>query len=268
MKKLLIISALFFVFILNAQHSFFRGTNNYVVPLAASQTPLVVTGGLVLNLDASNSTSYPGTGTAWTDLSGNGNNGTLIGGLSYNSTEGGSVVFSGSNSNDYVSVANSASLNLTTAGTLSIWIKPNSLTQQSLTNLIGRTIDGAPNGQSYYLYWTGGNITGIIQNGGTYNSISTPVPTVLGWYNYVFSWGNGYLKLYKNGVQVSTPVTKIVDAQSLTTTVNIGGSIFEGAGGYQNSFNGKIPIVQIYNRDLSVSEVLQNFNNTRSRFGL
>jgi len=239
---------------------------SYGNEISFTTTANFVSSGLKLYLDASNSTSYPGTGTAWTDLSGNGNNGTLIGGLSYNSTEGGSIAFSGGTSNDYVSIANSASLNLTTAGTLSIWVNPNSLTQRSLTNLIGRTIDGAPNGQSYYLYWTGGNITGIIQNGGTYNSISTPVPTVLGWYNYVFSWGNGYLKLYKNGVQVSTPVAKTVNAQSLTTTVNIGGSIFGGAGGNQNTFNGKIPIVQIYNRDLSDAEVLQNFNSLRSRF--
>ena len=161
---------------------------------------------MVLNLDAGNSSSYSGTGTTWTDLSGSGNTGTFVGGVTYTSSEGGAIVFSGTTSNDYVSVANSSSLNLTTAGTLSIWIKPSSLTQLGLTSLIGKTINGAQGGQSYYLYWTGGNITGIIQNAGTYKAISTPIPTALGWYNYIFSWGNGFLKLYKNGEQAATPV--------------------------------------------------------------
>jgi hypothetical protein len=149
-----------------------------------------------------------------------------------------------------------------------MWIKPNSLTQLGLTNLISRTIDGAPNGQSYYLYWTGGNITGIIQNGGVYKSISTPVPTAIGWYNYVFTWGNGYLKLYQNGVSVATPVASSINAQTLSTTVNIGGYVFGGAGGNANTFNGKIPFVNLYNREITPAEVLTNFNAVKTRYGL
>jgi hypothetical protein len=91
---------------------------------------------------------------------------------------------------------------------------------------------------------------------------------VLGWYNYVFTWGNGFLNLYQNGVSVSTPVATTINAQSLTTTVNIGGWIFGGAGGYNNSLNGIIPIVNMYNRDLTPAEVLFNFNAVKTRFGL
>ncbi|MCX8486038.1 MAG: hypothetical protein ORN53_02465, partial [Crocinitomicaceae bacterium] len=200
--------------------------------------PAIVTNGLVLYLDAANPASYPGSGTTWTDITSSGNIGTFIGATSYSSSDGGTMVFNGNgSSNDYISVANNASLNLTTAGSIRMWIKPNSLTQLGLTNLISRTIDGAPNGQSYYIYWTGGNITGIIQNGGVYKSISTPVPTALGWYNYVFTWGNGYLNLYLNGISVATPVASSISAQSLNTTVNIGGYVFGGAGGNANTFN-------------------------------
>lgn len=60
----------------------------------------IVTDGLVLCLDAANPKSYPGSGTAWMDLSGNGNNGTLTNGPTYNSGNKGSIVFDGVN--DYV----------------------------------------------------------------------------------------------------------------------------------------------------------------------
>ena len=61
--------------------------------------PRIVTDGLVLCLDAGNSKSYPGSGTAWNDLSRNGNNGTLNG-PTFNSADRGSIVFDGTN--DYV----------------------------------------------------------------------------------------------------------------------------------------------------------------------
>lgn len=269
MKTCLTLLLLISAFTSNAQRTMFSGQNNYVAPVIPFQAPAVVTSGLVLLLDAANPASYPGTGTTWADLSTSGNIGTFIGATSYSSSDGGTILFNGnSSSNDYVSVANNASLNLTTAGSISIWIKPNTLTQLGLTNLISRTINGDTNGQSYYIYWSGGNITGIIQNGGVYKSISTPIPTSLGWNNYVFTWGNGYLNLYKNGVSVSTPVVSSISAQILTTTVNIGGYVFGGAGGNANTFNGKIPIVSIYNRWLTPAEVLTNFNEVKSRFGL
>lgn len=59
--------------------------------------PDIITDGLVFCLDAANSKSYPGTGTAWTDLSGNDNNGTLTNGPTFDSSNGGSIVFDGVN---------------------------------------------------------------------------------------------------------------------------------------------------------------------------
>lgn len=231
--------------------------------------PAIVTNGLVLYLDAANSSSYPGTGTTWTDLSSSANVGTFVGATSYSSSDAGTILFNGnSSSNDYVSVANNATLNLTTAGSISIWIKPNTLTQLGLTNLISRTINGDVNGQSYYIIWSGGNISGFIQNGGVYKAISAPVPTSIGWYNYVFTWGNGYLNLYQNGISVATPVASSINAQTLSTTVNIGGYVFGGAGGNANTFNGKIPFVTLYNREITPAEVLTNFNAVKTRYGL
>ena len=65
--------------------------------MGLSHSPSLVMNGLVLCLDAGNSKSYPGTGTTWTDLSGNGNNGTLTNGPTYSSANGGSLVFDGTN---------------------------------------------------------------------------------------------------------------------------------------------------------------------------
>jgi hypothetical protein len=62
--------------------------------MALSHSPKIITDGLVLCLDAGNPKSYPGSGTTWTDLSGNGNNGSLENGVGYN---GGFF-----NGNDYV----------------------------------------------------------------------------------------------------------------------------------------------------------------------
>ena len=62
----------------------------------------LVTSGLILHLDSSNSGSYPGSGTTWTDLSGNGRNATLINGTQYSSLDGGKIVFDGTNDYDEI----------------------------------------------------------------------------------------------------------------------------------------------------------------------
>ena len=72
--------------------------------MAINVRPSIVTSGLVLNLDAANMKSYPRSGTTWRDLSGLGNNGTLTNGPTFNSQNGGSIVFDGVD--DYASINN------------------------------------------------------------------------------------------------------------------------------------------------------------------
>ena len=84
MKKLLPLLFILSAFIGNAQRTMFSGNNNFVSPVGP---PSLVTAGLVLDLDAGNVASYAGTGTTWTDLSGKGNNGTLVNSVSYNLLE-------------------------------------------------------------------------------------------------------------------------------------------------------------------------------------
>jgi hypothetical protein len=77
--------------------------------MGLAHSPSIITQNLVLCLDAANPKSYPTTGTTWTDLSGNGNNGTLVNGVGYNTANGGALVFDGAD--DYIT-----SLFATTSG--------------------------------------------------------------------------------------------------------------------------------------------------------
>ena len=105
-------------------------------PGMVTQAGGIVTDGLVLNLDAGNPQSYPGSGTTWTDLSGNGNNGTLLNGVGYDSDNGGSLVFDGSN--DYVTTPLFG--DSTTNRTFSVWYNP---LNNTVTTPLNRGRDGA-----------------------------------------------------------------------------------------------------------------------------
>jgi hypothetical protein len=85
--------------------------------MGLSHSPSIITQNLVLCLDAANPKSYPGSGTTWTDLSGNGNTGTLVNGVGYNSGNLGSLSFDGVN--DYVNyIILNSSASATTIGTV------------------------------------------------------------------------------------------------------------------------------------------------------
>ena len=88
--------------------------------MAASAGPDIVEDGLVLYLDAGNEESYPGTGTTWKDLSGNGNDGTLTNGPTFSGDNTGGITFDGSN--DYVDCGD---IDITSSFTLSVWFKGN-----------------------------------------------------------------------------------------------------------------------------------------------
>jgi uncharacterized delta-60 repeat protein len=88
--------------------------------MGISYNPRIVTDGLVLALDAANPKSYPGSGTTWTDLSGNGNTGTLTNGPTYSSANGGSIAFDGVD--DYSALT--SNYTLSAGWTLSFWGNP------------------------------------------------------------------------------------------------------------------------------------------------
>jgi hypothetical protein len=237
--------------------------------MGLSHSPNIVTDGLVLCLDAANPRSYPGSGSSWLDLSGNGNNGTFGPGTAaptFSSGNGGSLVFDGSN--DYVNCGNSSSLNPSNGISVSVWVKFTSTINNSRQMMVEKHTSPGSGwwfaGQSNKIIWlivgtSGGakyidltNITSII-SGTIYN--------IVGTYNVTGS----ALKLYVNGN-------------------DDGGTITGGGSGLSSSSNpliiGKqhnwgddpssitIFNTSIYNRALSLAEIQQNYNATKSRFGL
>jgi len=215
----------------------------------------VVTTGLQLYLDAGNASSYPGSGTTWTDLSGNSRTGTLTNGPTYSATNGGSIVFDGTN--DYVQCTGSLTV---TAATFVTWIRRNGNQGQ---------YDGI-------LFSRGTNTTGM--NFQTSNQLGYHWNDAGNTYN----WQSGLTIPNLTWCMIAVSVTSTVataylyQASGITTatnTVNHGSSnlndikiaLDDAAARY---FNGNIATAQLYNIALSAAEVLQNYNATKSRFGL
>jgi hypothetical protein len=222
----------------------------------------IVQSGLVLNLDAGVSSSYPGTGTTWTDLSGNGNNGTLEGGPIYSSANGGSITFDGTD--DYVNLGNPSSLSFASALTISIWYYSGTIGTESYLYLKGRTDNDNYNplitSTGGYL-WTGANGRAQYINPSNYILDNT-------WYNLTVSHTSGSTpNIYKNAI-LSTSHTFFEGngTYALGTNANPAAINADIPRALITNFNGRIPQVSIYNRALTASEVLRNFLATRSRF--
>jgi hypothetical protein len=222
--------------------------------IAESAVPVVTTG-LQLYLDAGNASSYSGSGTAWNDLSGNSRNGTLTNGPTYSATNGGSIVFDGSN--DYVQCSGSLTV---TAATFVTWIKRNG--SQG-------TYDGI-------LFSRGTNTTGM--NFYTSNQLGYHWNDSSSTYN----WSSGLTIPDATWCMIAISVTSTSATAYLcqtggtttaTNTVNHSSSVLndiklavdDAAARY---FNGNIAIAQLYNIALSAGEVSQNFEADRARFGV
>jgi hypothetical protein len=224
--------------------------------------PPIVTDGLVLCLDAANPLSYPGSGTAWNDLSGQGNSGTLINGPTFNSSNGGSIVFDGAD--DYAVVPESSSVDITTNTiTFGGWCYPT--ISNKYQHIVVKNVGEAPNRQ--YGLWLSLNGTSQIYrslNGVVIQSnviISTPWK-VNSWNCIMLVYNGSTIRIYLNGSQVHTE-NATGDILHTDSNLNIGGEPNQ-----PYFFDGKISGIQIYNRALSASEVLQNYEATKTRFGL
>jgi hypothetical protein len=216
--------------------------------MSFSHSPKIVTNGLVLALDAADQNSYPGSGTTWNDMSGNGNNGTLTSGPTYSTDSGGSIVFNGST--NYVSLGNPTSLNILNF-TIGIWVKANTITNYQNPIFKGDSTQG----QYGLIINSSGNWQ--IQPGSAF--ITDPITTGT-WNYFVGTYDGTNTTAYRNAIQ---------KAQSTIAQTNHGTLVTIGADTVNNRyFNGYIGNVQIYNRALLSTEILQNYNAVKSRFGL
>ena len=218
-------------------------------------------------------------GLALTDLSGRSNTGTLTNGPTYNSTSGGALVFDGSN--DCVVVNSNASILSNTAYTKTVWFYVTSFSSNN--NLIS----GGNNGR--HAFWLAGGNKLQAGHNSTWNTVSSTTSLSLNtWYHaaVTFSTATGW-RLYLNGAldSTNTSTSKVFSAYDVgdalfaevssgvgygATTAFIGsGEILIGAYGTgSNGFTGRISSAFVYNRVLSATEIQQNYNALRGRFGL
>ena len=215
----------------------------------------IVTDSLVLCLDAGTLMSYLRSGTTWRDISGNGRDGTLTNGPTFDSGNGGSIFFDGTD--DFVQCSGSLTV---TAATFVAWIKRNGNQGQ---------YDGI-------LFSRGASVTGI--NFQTSNQLGYH------WNNTVntYTWGSGLTIPNSAWCMVAVSVTSTAATAYLcqsggittaTRTVNHASSGLNDIKLAQDDagsrfFNGNIAIAQIYNRALSTIEITQNFDATKARYGL
>jgi len=215
--------------------------------------PRIVTSGLVLSLDASDLNSYPGSGTVWTDLSGNSNTGTLVGSPTYSSANGGSIIFNGTTQyvTDTINIAS-------TAFTIICWVYPN-VTPASNTFFSVGTISITRRALHLRMVDNTSFLFGMY-----FDDLSATVTAVTGvWNCFAVTLTTGFVQsIYQNGIFNTSRTAGGYYVGN--TTCNIGRFVQSGA----EYFNGNIPIVQVYNRALSATEILQNYNAQKSRFNL
>jgi len=224
--------------------------------MALSHSPSIVTNGLVMCLDAANPKSYPGSGTTWYNLIPGGVNGTLTNGPTYNSANGGSMVFDGTN--DYVSTNLVLPSPTTTATTFDIVFKNNSTS----------TFKGLIGASSYQSTGFSVGFMGLSTMRNTYNASSLSFENDFSYNssdisNGIFIFNGRNINIYRNSILSSSFTASFDSVQSLSG-IQIGRNLQGGWGTSQVD----IYSVKIYNRALTADEISQNFNAHRGRYGI
>jgi hypothetical protein len=219
--------------------------------------PRIITNGLVFAVDASDSNSYPGSGTTWKDLSANQNNGTLTNGPTFSSN---TIVFDGVN--DYINIAHNSIFNITTSISFNFWFKStrtvdsyiSTKSEDSFYICVG-PVGQTANKMSFYLNGTTGGWLQSVSDVSTGN-----------WINTSLTWDGTTSRIYLNGVldnsgsrpgTISTGTSGITLGTRLNAFNNIVGTLL-----------GSLSSFSIYNRVLSISEIQQNYYVTKTKFGL
>jgi hypothetical protein len=228
----------------------------------------IVQSGLVLNLDAGVSSSYPGSGNTWFDLSGNGNNGSLVNGVGFDSGNGGSLSFDGVN--DYVDLPNNDDVRLTTnSWSIGIFFKGTNLvtTFPGYTDVLYTNRGSSSNNGFEFTInnQSSSNIFSLIDRQGTNGSLASSnnsyKPNT--WQYVVFAKNDTEGKIYIDGNLDASN-----NSQPTTYTSNTNPRLGRQIVFSDYNFTGNITQVSIYNRALTPQEIQQNFNAYRRRFGI
>ena len=215
--------------------------------MALVHSPRIITDGLVLALDAANPKSYPGSGTTWYDLSGNDNHGTLLNSPTFSSDKGGCFVFDGTN--DRISFTS------VTTKTVCFWGRLGS----GFANLAALVATSAGGDGSLRVVSTG---DGRFSSPGDNNDFQNP-----GFASQMMI--NGESNLTVSGSRLVVPHGRTMLQDYYVGALGPNRNLSTISHDFLNRrYKGRVYAVLLYNRHLTFSELLQNYNALRGRFGL
>ena len=232
--------------------------------MAFAHSPKIVTDGLVLALDAGNPKSYASGSTTWRDKSGNGLDGTLTNGPTFSSDNGGTFAFDGVD--DYISFGNPDELNFTDSMSHGVWFTRNSNDTSNLRLTSKAAGGGSVGQQGFSFFGSNTSLTWAMNVGGVRTNLSAPI--IVGPWYYVVGTANfstGTQHIYLNGVEITSRNLGNTNTTSNSVEFRVGAYF---AGDNLLLWDGNIGPVSVYSKALSTSEVQQNYNALKGRFGL
>jgi len=214
----------------------------------------IITSGLVLNLDAGNASSYPGTGPTWTDISGSGYTGTLGTGVAYSASNSGIMTFSGATT-ALVTMTATGLASLTNNFTVEAWY-------QSTNNHPEIIANGSGSNGFVFGYFSTNPTNWKVTKYGVIDIYTGSIPQNTSWHQVVLTYSSSAgTTVYVDGVSSGTNAS--------TANLAAGSTFYIGRGeGTAYMHTGSISIVRFYNTVLSATSVQQNFNAIRGRYGI
>ena len=214
-----------------------------------------VSNGLVLELDAGQRSSYPGTGNTWYDLSGNSLNGALTNGPTFSGIGAtSSIVFDGSN--DYIDCGYNSIINSSTQFTIECWYKSSNI---SVEGMLFSTFINSPSNLGYHLEIWQSKLSFQVYPSGQLTQSTTTLSNNT-WYQLIATYNSGAVQYFVNGQSAGTA----------SYTFNPSSTNLLIGKWPTNSYylNGQLAITKFYNRALSAYEVKQNFDYYRTRYNI
>lgn len=242
------------------QSTVYTGSNvnrNRTAPLSLGD---IVIDSLVLNLDAGDTSSYPGSGTTWTDLVSPQTNATLVNGVTYSSSNSGYLIFNGTN--QYANFASNILTSSETAVSFFMWIYPE--TDGIALTILGQSTINTGYHHSAIEVGSSGQLRMGLWNGSSISSVSSTL-TFNTWNNVGFTYSGTTLTGYLNGSSIGTnsftwsKTANMYFGIMATDSTNMGTSAYG---------DGNVSTFYVYNKALNSTEVTQNYNALKGRFGL
>ena len=221
----------------------------------------IVTSGLVLNLDAGFVGSYPTTASTWYDISGNDKNSTLTNGPTFNSANSGSIVFDGVD--DYVLTPSLLNASLNPTESVFVWFNPAAAGQ--IVSELGQATINTGYHDSNIEVNSSGIFSFSVWHGSLTNKVVSSAKSFNNWYHLGFTYSGTTFIAYINGSSIGTTTF----TRQPPTSLHYGLCSIDGTNMGTSAYgSGKMGNFMFYNRALSATEVSQNYNAQKGRFGL